>query len=154
MRAAVWGLGVLLFVQALFLFRHDISRTLPATRAFFVAVCGSFGCAMPLPRDKSLIKISDNDWGIGCRDDDSGVCTLHAEIMNQEEFEQDWPHLELTLLNAIKQPIARRAFTPQQWAPTQLLEKGSIPPLTTVDVNLDIKINAKPEYFRVESFYP
>jgi len=148
------ALGVLLLAQLTLLLRHGVSRAIPSTRPALVSLCKVFGCSMPLPRDRANIVIGE-DLGMDCmKKAQTGYCTVYAQIINRAGYAQDWPYLEITLRNKIKQPIARRVIQPEEWVPPNLPTEGGIPPLTTVDVNLDLDVGVDSAGFNLQGFYP
>jgi hypothetical protein len=129
-------LGATLVIQSVFLFRNHIARSFPAVRPALVSLCENFGCTMPLPRDASQLKVT---YGFNKRDDHHYV--LYATVTNNAGFAQDWPSLELTLLNFIEQPLSRRIFTPAEWVLPETLAKGDgIAPGSSVPTHLELEV--------------
>lgn len=152
--SSVSMLSVALIVQATFLFRQGISRAFPDTRPFFVSACGSFGCEMPLPRDASLIRIPDDDF-VPAQSGLPDQYSFYAKVRNEARFAQDWPHLELTLLDRAKREIARRVFTPAEWVPPEQRASGGFAPRGEVTTHIDLEVSGiAPEHFKVSHFYP
>ncbi|MDR0715833.1 MAG: DUF3426 domain-containing protein [Azoarcus sp.] len=147
-------LSVALIVQTTFLFRQGISRAFPDTRPFFVSACGSFGCEMPLPRDASLIRIPDDDF-VPAQSGRPGQYSFYAKVRNEARFAQDWPHLELTLLDRAKREIARRVFTPAEWVPPEQYTSVGFAPRGEVTTHIDLEVSGTaPAHFKVAHFYP
>ncbi|THF61783.1 DUF3426 domain-containing protein [Pseudothauera rhizosphaerae] len=118
-RRWLWGLGVgillgALAVQSAYLFRQEITRSLPVLRPFYLAACAQFGCTLPLPRDAERIGIDASDLQSDPRAPWRYV--LHATVRNRAEYVQEWPHLELTLTDARDRPLVRRVLDPFEWA--------------------------------------
>jgi hypothetical protein len=133
---AVSVLGIILVIQSVFLFRNHIARSFPGTRPALVSLCETFGCTMPLPRDASQLKVT---YGFNKRDDHHYV--LYATVTNNAGFAQDWPSLELILLNFIEQPLSRRIFTPAEWVQPETLAKGDgIAPGSSVPTHLELEV--------------
>jgi len=155
---AIWRnvatvLTVLLLVQSLFLFRHGISRAMPAMRPFYVATCSVLGCDMPLPRDATLVRI--DDYGVLRQDDTPGHYLFYATVKNTASFVQDWPNLELTLLDITNQPLVRRVISPSEWVREEQLAKGGMPPRDTVSVRMDLEVtDVDPSNYRIDHYYP
>jgi predicted Zn finger-like uncharacterized protein len=149
-------LGAIFVIEILFMFRHDIARALPDTRPGLVSVCKTFGCAMPLPRDKSKIKF---EYDFLQDPDHPSHYIFSIRIRNEAAFVQDWPSIELILSDIVKQPIIHRVFTPDEWAPPGQRAKGGIVAGGRVFARLDLQItdNAtakKVSRESVEHFYP
>ncbi|MCL2876200.1 MAG: zinc-ribbon domain-containing protein [Betaproteobacteria bacterium] len=149
--AAVCALGVLFVTQSVFLFRDRIARTFPNTRPAFVSICNIFGCAMPLPRDASRIKVT---YGFNQRNEHRYV--FYATVTNEANFEQDWPNLELTLHNPIEQPLSRRIFTPTDWVPPERLAQNTgIAPKSYVSTHLELEVtDIVPSKSDLKHFFP
>ncbi|AVZ80121.1 hypothetical protein C3497_12275 [Zoogloeaceae bacteirum Par-f-2] len=118
-RRWLWGLGVgvllgMLAVQAAYLFRADITRSLPMLRPLYLAACAQLGCTVPLAQDAEQIGIIASDLQSDPRT--PGRYTLEATVRNRAAYPQAWPHLELTLTDIQDRPLVRRVLTPEQWA--------------------------------------
>jgi hypothetical protein len=149
----VFVLGVALFIQTSFFFRHDIARQFPDMRPFFVSACETFGCAMPLPRDTTQIDIVDHVLVL--QNDRPSHYILSATVSNSAPFAQEWPNIELTLFDLTRQPLVRRVITPAEWAPPEQLAKGGIAPRSDTPVRMDLEVvGVNPSNSRVELFYP
>ena len=149
----VFVLGAALFIQASFLFRHSLARQFPGTRPFFVSACETFGCGMPLPRDAGQIRI--DDYGILRQDDRPGHYIFYATVSNHAAFVQEWPNIELTLLDLTNQPLVRRVITPAEWAPPEQLARGGIAPRSDTSVRMDLEVaGVNPSNYRIGHFYP
>jgi hypothetical protein len=132
---AVCMLGAILAFQSVFLFRNHIARALPVARPALVSFCDTFGCTMPLPRDGSQVKITHS---FNKRSERQYV--LYANVTNNARYMQDWPSIELTLLNFIEQPLSRRIFTPSEWVPAATLAEGGIAPGKSVSTHLELEV--------------
>ena len=49
---------------------------------------------------------------------------LSTTLRNESAVAQAYPHLELTLTNALDRAVARRVFTPQEWLPADAPTDG------------------------------
>ncbi len=118
-RKWLWSLGVglmlgALTVQSAYLFRQEITRSVPALRPLYQAACAQFGCSLPLPRDAERIGIDASDLQSDPRI--PGRFVLFASIRNNAAYPQAWPHLELTLTDARDRAVVRRVLDPFEWA--------------------------------------
>ena len=148
--AAVCVLGATLVFQSVFLFRDHVARSFPAMRPALVSFCNLFGCAMPLPRDASRIKVT---YGFNQRDEHHYV--FYATVTNEADFTQDWPNLELTLYNFIEQPLSRRIFTPTEWIPPEKFTQNGIAPKSYVTTHLELEVTEiVPSKSDLTHFYP
>ena len=152
---AVSTLGIILVIQSLFLFRHTIARWVPATRPALVALCNTFGCAMPLPRDASLIKVEDYSFFRHASRPDHHLF-FYAKVMNDAGFTQGWPDLKLTFKDSIQQPLSSRILTPAEWVPPEILAQNvGMAPRSKVSINMELEVmGIHPRHFDIEFFYP
>lgn len=153
----LWGLAVGLLagtfaVQAVYLFRQDLARSLPGLRPLLVAACTRLGCDMPLPREAALISIETSD--LQSEPGRPGRFVLHATVKNRADFLQAWPHLELTLTDANDAALARRVFTPAEWVAPARLESGFAPRGDAVVRRAFDVAAITPTGYRVYVFYP
>lgn len=118
-RRWLWSLGVgvmlgALAVQSAYVFRLEITRSMPMLRPLYLAACAQFGCTLPLPRDAEQISIAASDLQSDPRS--PGRYVLDATVRNRAGYPQEWPHLELTLTDAQDRPLVRRVLDPGEWA--------------------------------------
>ncbi|GHT94457.1 hypothetical protein FACS1894116_08490 [Betaproteobacteria bacterium] len=148
----VFVLGVALALQSTYLFRHAIAREVPILRPWLVMACAELECDMPLPRDLSLIRISDSD--LQSDPGRPGHYVFFATISNQANFVQDWPSLELTLSDGINTPLARRVIPPAEWVTRERIGNG-FAPRSDLSVRLVLEVDQlDPSNYHVDRFYP
>ncbi|MDR1227628.1 MAG: zinc-ribbon domain-containing protein [Azoarcus sp.] len=151
--SVVSALGVALAIQTTLLFRHSLARAIPGARPLLVSICNTFDCAMPLPRDAEQIRI--DDYGVLRQDDRPGHYVFYATVSNRAGFVQDWPNIELTLLDITNQPLVRRVITPDEWAPPEQRAKEGIAPRSDISVRMDLEVaSIDPSNYRIDHFYP
>ena len=117
--------GVLIAVlaaQTALIYRKAIAQDMPSLRPFITALCANLGCSMALPRDAGKIRIEISDLNRLPDRDDAFV--LSTTLRNESAVAQAYPHLELTLTNALDRAVARRVFTPQEWLPADAPKDG------------------------------
>lgn len=156
-KRTLWGLavGVLagtLVMQATYLFRQDIARTLPGLRPLLVAACTRLGCDIPLPREAALIAIETSD--LQSEPGRKGRLILHATVKNRADFLQAWPHLEITLTDGTDTPLARKVLTPAEWVAAGRLEAGFAARGDAVVRQVFEVTDLTPSGYRVYVFYP
>lgn len=145
-------LSGLLAAQGLYLMRTQISLTLPSLRPLLVAACKRLGCEVALPQKIGEISIASSD--LQSDPAQNGRYILHALIRNHSDHLQAWPHLELTLTDGRDTPIARRAFTPLEWAP-EAFRSDAMGAGATVTTRLALDIaDLSPTGYRLYVFYP
>lgn len=142
----------LLLAQGIYLLRAQISLAMPGLRPLLLAACKRLGCELPLPQRIAEISIASSD--LQSDPAHSGRYILHAVIRNHSQHLQAWPHLELTLTDGRDSPLARRAFTPLEWA-AEAFRADAMEAGATITTRLSLDISAlSPTGYRLYVFYP
>ncbi len=147
--------GVALFLQAVFVYRTELSVLFPAVRQPLTAVCQALGCTVPWPRKAELMAIETSDLESDRRHD--GVLVLNAQIRNRAPFPQEYPALELTLTDERDQPVLRRVLAPAEYLPQATSEQlaGGLAGGAEASVRVHLHPGAlKPVGYRLYLFYP
>jgi predicted Zn finger-like uncharacterized protein len=113
-----WLLGALLLLltaagQALYIFRVEAAVLAPELRPLLVAGCDLLGCTLPRPRKPELVGIETSDLAPAGSD----RLVLTALIKNRAPFEQEYPHLELTLTDRNDDTLLRKVLAPADYLP-------------------------------------
>lgn len=113
-----WMLGALLLLltaagQALYIFRVEAAVLTPQLRPALVAGCEMIGCTLPRPRKPELVGIETSDLAPAGSD----RLVLTALIKNRAPFEQEYPHLELTLTDRNDDTLLRKVLAPADYLP-------------------------------------
>jgi predicted Zn finger-like uncharacterized protein len=137
--------------QVVHRYRSEIVAQFPASRNALVAACRPFGCEVRLPRHVSQMKFESHDFQADGRRE--GLYVLHALLKNHATLPQEYPALELTLMDESGRAMLRRVLTPRDYAsrPTeQGIAAGDEVPLR---VYLDIG-QARVTKYKLDPFYP
>jgi predicted Zn finger-like uncharacterized protein len=113
-----WVLGALLLLltatgQALYIFRVEAAVLAPELRPALVAGCELVGCTLPRPRKPELVGIETSDLAPAGSD----RLVLTALLKNRAPFEQEYPHLELTLTDRNDDTLLRKVLAPADYLP-------------------------------------
>jgi predicted Zn finger-like uncharacterized protein len=113
-----WVLGTLLLLllglgQALYIFRVEAAVLAPELRPALVAGCELLGCTLPRPRKPELVGIETSDLAPAGSD----RLVLTALLKNRAPFEQEYPHLELTLTDRNDDTLLRKVLAPADYLP-------------------------------------
>jgi predicted Zn finger-like uncharacterized protein len=114
---------LLLTGQLMYVFRTPLSIHLPGLKPFLVHACERFGCKVELPKQINLLAIDDSSL----QEDEShnGLIHLKAVLINNADFPQAYPIIELTLTDDNDTPVLRRPFTPKEYLkPDSKVEDG------------------------------
>lgn len=109
-------LGALL--QSLYFLRAEISWRYPSSQAYLKLTCKKIGCDIALAKQINLLVLDDTDL----QEDELrvGLMYLSSTIVNQAEFSQAYPTIELTLTD-----IDDRAKYIRRFSPNDYLEHGA-----------------------------
>lgn len=160
-RRWLWGLAALLAVfvlvaQLTYRFRAEIGALVPESREPLHKLCRSLGCEVPLPRRPELMSIDSSELQADARRE--GLIVLNAVIHNRARFAQEYPALEVTLMDDVDHPVLRRVLRPIEYLERprgeQLLRQGIAPGSeAAVRVFLDTS-RTRATGYRLYLFYP
>lgn len=131
--AITWFMGVFALMllltammQSIYFLRTEIATFYPKTKVYLVAACEKIGCNIDLPKNIDLIVIDDSDMQEDA--DYVGLIHLSSTLINQANFSQAYPNIELTLTNIDNIPKLRRIFKPNEYLPNHAdILKGLAP---------------------------
>ncbi|MHB1619321.1 MAG: DUF3426 domain-containing protein [Sulfuricella sp.] len=153
----LWLIGVLLLltslgVQGLYFFRSDLAARHPEFKPFLQQFCGVLQCSIRLPANPDLLSIETSN--LEADPQQANLIALNAILRNRAKLAQEYPQLELTLTDTQNRMIARRVFTPREYAKSADLNRGMAPnEEVTAKLNLDLG-DLKAAGYRVFLFYP
>jgi predicted Zn finger-like uncharacterized protein len=139
-----------LVLQIAYLFRVDIAARIPRAAPFLAMMCAPLGCSIEPSHDPRELAITGSEL----RADPvrSDVIVLSATLKNESERTRAYPALELTLTDAQNKPLARRVFTPTEYARQKA---AKISPGSEVPLELALEIgNLNAAGYRLYLFYP
>lgn len=153
----LWLIGALLLlaclaVQGLYFFRSDLAARHPEFKPFLQQFCGALRCSIRLPTNPDLLSIEASN--LEADPQQANRVALSAILRNRAKLAQEYPQLELTLTDTQDRMIARRIFTPGEYAKGTDLSRG-MPPNEEVTVKLNLDLgDLKAAGYRVFLFYP
>lgn len=157
----IWGIGALCLLfalagQAAYRFRAELTALAPQTREPLKNACRTLGCELPLPRRPELMSIDSSELQADSRRE--GLIVLNAVIRNRARFAQEYPALELTLMDDGERPVLRRVLGPRDYLERprsdELLRQGiAAGAETTLHVFLDTS-RTRATGYRLYLFYP
>lgn len=151
-----WALGALLLLalaalQFLFIFRVELAVLTPALRPALAAGCELLGCALPRPRKPELIGIDTSDLVPAGPEH----LLLTATLKNRAPFDQEYPHLELTLTDARDAALARKVLAPADYLPDDRPAPAGFAARSELAVRLTVAADGVPAAgYRLYLFYP
>jgi len=102
-----------LFVQCVFFLRNQLVIYYPSSKPYLEQICKTLSCRIALPKKIELIIIDDSD----IKEDPvyAGLMHVSSTIINQANFQQAYPNIELTLTDVEDKPKLRRLFKPIEY---------------------------------------
>jgi hypothetical protein len=153
----LWLFGVILLlvnlvVQGLYFYRSDLAANHPEIKPLLQQLCGVLECSIRLPANPDLLSIETSN--LEADPQQANRVALNAILRNRAKLAQEYPQLELILTDTQDKMIARRIFTPGEYAKGADLGRGMAPnEEVTVKLNLDLG-DLKAAGYRVLLFYP
>lgn len=147
--------GLLLLLQAVFVYRTELSVLFPAARQPLTTICQALGCTVPWPRKADLMAIETSDLESDRRHE--GVIVLNAQIRNRAPFPQEYPALELTLTDERDQPVLRRVLAPSDYLPQASAEQRASGLASGAEASVRMHLHpgaVRPVGYRLYLFYP
>jgi predicted Zn finger-like uncharacterized protein len=123
-----WGLAAALALTALaaqagMRYRSELGVLAPSARPYLEHACRLAGCRMRLPHRPELLSIESSELQADPRRDN--VIQLSAVIRNRAPFPQEYPALELTLIDDNEAPVVRRVLQPGDYLdPRRVTDAG------------------------------
>lgn len=139
-------LSMLLAGQVLLTYRTPLA----SQSALFATLYQALGIPVPLPRLTELVAIDSTDLQA---DQANNQLVLLATLRNQATFNQAWPSLELTLMDATNQVISRRVLQSADYLAVDA------PPVLAARSELSLRLRISAEglnaaNYRLYVFYP
>jgi predicted Zn finger-like uncharacterized protein len=154
--ALLAGSGVLALVfavQLLIQFRVPLAAQSPAAATLLTAGCRLFGCTVGLPAQIDMVTIESSE--LQALPGSADTFTLLALLRNRSTVRQQWPHLELTLIDANEAPVARRIIAPRDYLSSSQNADEGFAPNSEQSARLVFSLaQVKAAGFRVYVFYP
>lgn len=157
LQTLLWTAGCLLLAlvatgQLAYHFRTELAVAQPALKPLFEQACARIGCSVPAPREPDKVSIEASE--LTPEPGREPLLRLSALLRNTATFEQEWPHLELTLTDTGDRAVVRRVLTPSEFLPPDARTKSFAPASEqTVGVLVDPAESGASGY-RLYAFYP
>jgi len=149
---AAFPLLLLLFAQAVFLFRVELAARIPDLKPWLIRYCQILKCSVPLPQKASLMSIESSEL----KDDAAhrNQIFLIALLRNRATYAQSFPNLELTLTDIQDTALARRIFRPNDYLPIPKNVSDGFPANQELGIKLHLDTtDLKPVGYRLVLYY-
>ena len=129
------GAMLVLGIQYL-LFNFDQLARTPEWRGFYATVCSAAGCTLPNP--SNVTKLHGSNLVVRSHPAAPGALIVDVIVFNEADYEQPFPTLELGFFSLDGQPVASRAFTPDEYRRGELASMPLMPMDTPVHISFEI----------------
>jgi hypothetical protein len=130
-------LGLSALVAEIFWLQFEGWSRDTAIRPIYAVACDWFGCQLPVLRD--VEKMSTRNLVVRSHPDLSGALIVDAVIVNQADFAQPYPVLELRFTSIDGSLVAGRRFQPAEYLSGELLGSTQMATLTPIRIELQIE---------------
>jgi len=126
------------FFQCIFFLRNQLVIYYPNTKPYLEQICTMLSCQIALPKKIESIVIDDSD----IKEDPIYIGLMHVSstIINQANFSQAYPNIELTLTDIDDKPRLRRLFKPNEYLNDHSNIINGMASKAEIKVNIPIKI--------------
>jgi predicted Zn finger-like uncharacterized protein len=100
-------------LQTIYFMRSHIASEYPQFKPLLAQACLYIKCEIALPKDLNALVIDDSDM----QEDDNyqGVINFSSSLINNANYAQAYPNIELSLTNIDDQPALRRIIKPSEY---------------------------------------
>lgn len=129
MRRLIWNSGAALLIltlglQYIYVIRDELAQS-NSSRPWIETYCNILGCDIPLRRELQSIELLQRE--ISQDPDQDNVLRVRAMFVNQAQFKQAYPVIQVTLSDTSNQVIAIRRLQPEEYLADQPVRQGMIP---------------------------
>lgn len=140
LKTTVWAvtniaLIVVLLGQYAYFNRNDLSQY-PALRPWLTRFCAVVSCNTPLQRDVSRINLANRI--VQSHPSQPNALLIDATLVNEADFPQPYPLLEIRFSDLNNQLVAGRRFRPSEYLPADTSLQTGMPPHQPVHITLEI----------------
>jgi predicted Zn finger-like uncharacterized protein len=100
-------------LQSIYFFRTKIAAEYPQFKPYLMQACATLQCNIALPNNLDLFTIDDSDM----QESESyqNVINFSSLLINNANYAQAYPNIELTLTDTDDQPVIRRLIKPSEY---------------------------------------
>ena len=133
--AAVFGILALLL--QVFWYQFESWSRDPVLRPLYSIACATLACELPAMQD--LKKMRTRNLIVRSHPELTRALIVDAVIVNDWDYPQSFPELELTFKSLNGELVAGRRFQPSEYLSGELSGKTEMPPRTPVRIELEIE---------------
>lgn len=131
-------LALLACLQSIYAFRTQIAAEYPQFKPLLTQACVALKCEIPLPKNLDLLSIDDSDMQED--EDHEHVIKFTSLLINNANYAQAYPNIELTLTTTDDQPVLRRLIQPSEYLKANTNAATGIGAREEIRVNLAINV--------------
>ena len=139
-KTALWATANIVLIVSLLgqyaYFNRDELVKYPQLRPWLAQLCATIGCDIPLQRDVSRIVLANRL--VESHPRFPNALLIDATLVNQADFTQPYPLLEIRFSDLNNQLVAGRRFRPSEYLPPDTSIKAGMPPQRQVHITLEI----------------
>ena len=131
-------LAILAGLQTVYAKRTQIAAEYPQFKPYLQQACAALQCEIPLPNNLDLLTIDDSDM----QEDENhqNVIKFTSLLINNANYAQAYPNIELTLTATDDQPVLRKLIKPVEYIKTGSDASAGIAAREEVRINLAINV--------------
>jgi predicted Zn finger-like uncharacterized protein len=131
-------LGLFAALQGIYFLRNQISVDYPRLKPLLVSACLPLQCKIELPKQLELLLIDDSDMQE--HETYQSVINFSSTLINNANFTQAYPNIELTLTNTQDEAVIRTILKPHQYLGTGVNLAEGIAAHEEIHITLPIHI--------------
>ena len=131
-------LAILAGIQTIYSMRTQIAAEHPQFKPLLVQACAALQCDIKLPKNLDLLTIDDSDMQEDENHED--VIKFSSLLINNANYAQAYPDIELTLTATDDQPVLRRLIKPNEYLKGSANVAAGLSAREEVRVNLAINV--------------
>lgn len=125
-------------LQTIYAKRTQLAAEYPQVKPLLQQACAALQCQISLPKNVDLLTIDDSDMQED--EDHENVIKFSSLLINNANYVQAYPDIELTLTATDDQPVLRRLIKPSEYLPANTNVDTGLAAREEVRVNLAINV--------------
>ena len=129
---------ILASLQTIYFLRSKIAAEYPQFKPYLVQACTALQCSIDLPKNLDLFTIDDSDMQES--ETYEKVIDFSSLLINNANYNQAYPNIELTLTDTDDKPVVRRLITPAEYLTANANLADGMPSKDEIRVKLAISV--------------
>ena len=129
---------ILASLQSIYFLRSKIASEYPQFKPYLVQACAALQCSIDLPKNLDLFTIDDSDMQES--ETYEKVIDFSSLLINNANYNQAYPNIELTLTDTDDKPVVRRLITPAEYLTANANLADGMPSKDEIRVKLSISV--------------